>query len=97
MNVVVCHMLTCLHVCIMLRFFYCYEIDNFKMKKKIYFSYFCSMHILWVHVRIPTEVVLTSTHSLLKSKNKKIMYTPVNPILPYKSGVYRHVSMMLVF
>ena len=36
MNVVVCHMITCLHVCIMLRFFYCYEIDNFKMKKNLF-------------------------------------------------------------
>ena len=42
--------------------------DDFQLNYFYFFSYFCSKHILWVHVR---------TASL--SKNKKIMYTPVNP------------------
>ena len=29
-----------------------------------------------------------SPQSMFQSKNKKIMYTPVNPILLYESGVY---------
>ena len=46
-----------------------------------YFSYNCSKHRLWVHVRT-AEAVLTSTHNLCfrtKIKNKKNMYTPAYP------------------
>ena len=49
-----------------------------------YFSYNCSKHRLWVHVRTASlaEAVLTSTHNLCfrtKIKNKKNMYTPAYP------------------
>ena len=56
------------------------ENDNFQLIFCDYLSYFCSKHILWVHVRtaslrrferVPTIYVL--------EQNKKIMYTPVNP------------------
>ena len=34
------------------------------------------------------EAVLTSTHNLcFRAEIRKIMYTPVNPVLLYKSGV----------
>ena len=31
--------------------FYCCKHGNFLMKKILYFSYFCSKHRLWIHVR----------------------------------------------
>ena len=40
------------------------KIENFKMKKIDIFSYFCSKHRLWVHVRSLIEAVLMSTHNL---------------------------------
>ena len=43
----------------------------------LYFSYFCSKHILWVHVRTD-EAVLTCTHSLcFGAKIRKPLHTPV--------------------
>ena len=49
--------------------------ENLKVVKKEksygYFSYFCSKHRLWVHVR--TEAVLTCTHNVcFRSKIRKI-------------------------
>ena len=43
-----------------------------------FFSYFCSKHRLWVHVRIALQFMF-----LDKKKKKKIMYTPVHPSYTY--------------
>ena len=51
--------------------------DKFQMKKCDIFSYFCSKHRSWVHVR--TASLLEPPQSMFWNKNKQIMYTPVNP------------------
>ena len=55
--------------------------DNFQKKIFDTFSYFCSKHILWVHVRTASERGGSNEYpqSMFWSKNKKIKYTPVNP------------------
>ena len=57
--------------------------EKFSDDKLWYFSHFCSKHRLWVL----DKAVLTSTHNLcIWAEIRKIMYTPVNPVLLYKSG-----------
>ena len=57
-----------------LRVIYCHILQylaasklKFSEEKMCYFSYFCSKHRSWIHVRtasLTTEAVLTSTHNL---------------------------------
>ena len=58
----------------------------------LYFSYFCSKHGLWVHIRTASnrliEAVLTSTHNLcFGAKIRKIGIPLQTAVLLYKSGV----------
>ena len=60
------------------------ENEFFSIKILIFFSNFCSKHRLWYSLEPP----LTRTHNLcFWSEIRKLMYTPVNPVLLYKSGV----------
>ena len=53
------------------------------------FFLFCSKHRLWIHVRTAhLGGSYEYSQSMFYSKNKKIMYTPVNPSFTiYKWGV----------
>ena len=52
------------------------------------FFYFCPKYRLWVPVRTAIgEAVLTSTHGLFLSRNKKNNVYPVNPIFTIYVGL----------
>ena len=80
-----------------LQYFTAVENGNFQMKKMIYFSYFCSKHRSWVHVRTAS---LTSTYDLcFRAKIRKNVY-PCKPQFYYikvgvrGSSLYGHVFLM---
>ena len=53
---------------------------KFSNKKLWYFSYFCSKHRLWVSLEPPRRGGSNEyPQSMLLSRNKQIMCTPVNP------------------
>ena len=62
------------------------EIFKFVKKKKrkflvgnfLHFSYFCSKHRLWIHVRTASRVH-EYPQSMFWSRNKKNRYTSINP------------------
>ena len=61
---------------------------KFSDKNFWYFSYFWSKHRLWYSLEPPQWGSSNEYHNLcFWSKIRKIMYTPVTPVLLYKSGV----------
>ena len=59
-----CIALIRLHIKYIVNFNSCKNYNN-QTQNILYFSYFCSTHIFWVHVRIAVNVaVLTSTHNI---------------------------------
>ena len=65
------------------------QMKNFTGKKK-YFSYFCSKHRLWVHVRTASARLGGCNEypqSMFWSKNKKIDIPLHTPVFLYKYGV----------
>ena len=68
--------------------------ENFQKKSFDIFSYFCSKHRLWVHIR----TCLTSTHNIyFGAKIRKIGILVHTQVLLYKSGVQGEIYYMGMF